>query len=76
MRMDVSELQDYVNSIRALQIKYQDQISLKIGLECEYFEEYIPWLRQVVEDYHLDYLIFGNHFSSNEKRESDMAVWK
>lgn len=68
MRMDVSALEDYVDSIRVLQSKYQNEIDLKIGLECEYFEEYIPWLKQVVEDYQLDYLIFGNHFSSNEKK--------
>lgn len=67
MRMSIEELNDYVSSIRKLQEKYDNQITLKIGLECEYFEEYILWLKAVVEEYRLDYLIFGNHFSSNEQ---------
>lgn len=68
IRMSVSEFEDYVTSIRALQEKYKNQISVKIGLECEYFEEYMPWLQKLIQDYKLDYVIFGNHFSENESR--------
>ncbi len=68
IRMDASEMENYVSSVRNLQDKYKDQISIKIGLECEYFEEYIPWLKELKERYKLDYLIFGNHFAENETR--------
>ena len=68
IRMDVSEFEDYVSSVRALKEKYQDQISIKLGLECEYYEEYIPWLENLINEYKLDYVIFGNHFPENESR--------
>ena len=61
IRMTPEELPEYVESLRSLQKKYKDQISIKIGLECEYFPEYIPWLKGVIKEYQLDYIIFGNH---------------
>ena len=41
IRMLPEELPGYVESLRSLQEKYKNQISIKIGLECEYFPEYI-----------------------------------
>ena len=68
IRMIPEELPEYVESLRSLQKKYKDQISIKIGLECEYFPEYIPWLKGVIKEYQLDYIIFGNHhFHTDEK---------
>ncbi len=59
---------EYVESIRSLQEKYKNQISIKIGLECEYFPEYIHWLKGIIKEYKLDYIIFGNHhFHTDEK---------
>ena len=46
IRMTPEQLPGYVESLRWLQEKYKDQISIKIGLECEYFPEYIPWLKE------------------------------
>lgn len=66
MRMGVDEIEDYIGSIRQLREKYSDKISIKIGFECEYFKEYLPWLRETIEKYELDYLILGHHFSPNE----------
>lgn len=68
MRMGVEELPGYVESIRALQSKYKEQIDIKLGLECEYFDEYIPWLKEITEEYKLDYLIFGNHFYKTDEK--------
>lgn len=67
MRMEMRELSDYLCSIRNLKQKYAHQISIKIGLECEYFEEYLPWLAELVETNQVDYLIFGNHFYENDE---------
>ncbi|WP_300704479.1 histidinol-phosphatase [Bacteroides sp.] len=61
MRMLPEELPDYIESLRSLREKYRDQIEIKIGLECEYFPDYIPWLKEQIEMYRLDYIIFGNH---------------
>jgi L-alanine-DL-glutamate epimerase-like enolase superfamily enzyme len=46
MRMLPEELPRYVESLRSLREKYRDQISIKIGLECEYFPAYIHWLKE------------------------------
>ena len=68
IRMQTSELVDYTSSLRRLKEKYKDQIELRIGLECEYFTEYIPWLKETVRENGLDYLIFGNHFYDTDEK--------
>lgn len=67
MRMPVSQLDDYVTSISKLREKYKDQIKILIGLECEYFEQYMPWLKQTILDYKLDYVILGNHYYKTDE---------
>ena len=66
MRMTISEFDDYKQSVKALQVKYKDQISIKLGLEVEYFERYIPWMKKFIKEEELDYVIFGNHFYDSE----------
>ncbi|MBQ7597742.1 MAG: histidinol-phosphatase [Clostridia bacterium] len=66
MRMSVSEFPGYVQSVRALQEKYRGKIEILLGLECEYFPQYLPWMREQVQTYGLDYLILGHHFSPTE----------
>lgn len=46
----------------------QGRIELRLGLECEYFEDYMPWLRDTIREYRLDYVIFGNHFYRTDER--------
>ena len=67
IRMDAEELEDYVRSIRALKEEYSGQIDIFIGLECEPFPQYYPWLRDMKEKYQLDYLILGNHVSQEDE---------
>ena len=66
MRMGKQDLPAYCDSIRALGEKYKDRISIKLGLECEYFPKYIPWLREKIEEHGIDYLILGHHFCVDE----------
>ena len=62
------ELSEYIESLQYLREKYRDQIDIKIGLECEYFPEYIPWLKEQIKKYQLNYILFGNHhFHTDEK---------
>ena len=68
IRMEMWELDGYVDSIRSLREQYKDQIEIKIGLECEYYTDYINWLREQKERLQLDYLLFGNHFPYNESK--------
>lgn len=69
MRMRASQFDDYYNSIKKLQEKYKNQIAIRIGLECEYFPEYMGWLKTLLVNYDMDYIIFGNHYyKTDEKR--------
>lgn len=65
IRMKIEMLPGYMESIRELQQRYRDQIHVYLGLECEYYPEYLPWLRGIRE--HMDYLILGNHWPLNDE---------
>lgn len=67
MRMHISQLEEYVGTLRALRDKYAGKIRIFIGLECEAFPEFYPWLRETKEKYALDYLILGNHYDTNDE---------
>lgn len=66
MRMPESEFKGYCESINSLKEKYKDRISIKLGLECEYFPKYFPWLKDKIKEYGVDYIILGHHFSTDE----------
>ena len=67
MRMEEDKLDGYIQTLLTLREKYKNQISIKIGLECEYFEKYIPWLKQILHDYPIDYIILGNHYDETDE---------
>jgi len=67
MRMEPKELPGYIQSIRRLQKKYKNQINIKLGLECELYTRYLDWLKEIVKEYQVEYLIFGNHFYETEE---------
>lgn len=62
MRMRMDDLLTYSQSIRSLKEKYADQITIYVGLECEYFEEMLDTYRKWLDEKVVDYLIFGNHY--------------
>ena len=66
MRMHENQLADYCKSIKSLREKYKDKISIKLGLECEYFSKYLPWLKGVIDEHEIDYIILGHHFATDE----------
>lgn len=69
MRMKLERFEEYRSSILYLKEKYKGQINIKLGLEVEYFEEYMPWLKSFLKEKELDYIIFGNHYyKSDESR--------
>lgn len=65
IRMTIAQLPEYLDSIRALREKYEGQIEIRIGLECEYFPDYLDWLRQTRKE--VDYLILGNHYALTDE---------
>lgn len=64
IRMNDSELENYAASILKLKNKYSSKLDIFLGLECEYFKDRLSWLMDIKNEYKIDYLIFGNHFSS------------
>ena len=67
MRMRADELEEYVLSVNRLREKYKDKIKIHLGLECEYFKDYIPWLCAMGEKYGIEYFLLGHHFSPDEE---------
>ena len=62
MRMDFDEdFPDYISSITNLKGKYKDKINIYIGLEIEYIEDRDEYYKELLNVYHLDYLILGQH---------------
>lgn len=66
MRMPVSALEDYTQSVFLLRAQYRNEMQILLGLESEYFPQYLPWLCAAAEKYGLDYLILGHHFCGGE----------
>lgn len=70
IRGNIELLDEYVNSLRKLKEKYKDQIEILIGFEAEYFDEYVPYYKQLLESGKIDYLIQGQHnYIENGKLE-------
>ena len=74
-RMLPAELPGYVASIRKLKEKYKSKIDIKIGLECEYFPQYLDWLKEQIVQYQLDYVIFGNHYYLSDEASPYFGVY-
>ena len=66
IRMLPEELEGYCRSIKSLREKYKDKISIKLGLECEYFTKYMPWLKKQIKEQGIDFIICGHHFCVDE----------
>ena len=61
IRGNFSQLNDYINSVNSLKKKYQKNINIHLGFECEYYPEYIEYYRELKEKYGVEYLILGQH---------------
>lgn len=66
VRMLIDDLPGYLQSVRSLKEKYAGKIRVLTGFECEYFPEYMGWLKELKAQ-ELDYLILGNHFDKTDE---------
>ena len=66
IRMETTEIDEYIFSLKELRAKYKEQIDIKIGLECEYFPDYLPWLKDLLMQKEIDYIILGNHYHKSD----------
>ena len=67
VRMDVTQIEDYLSSVAKLRAKYRDKIRILTGFECEYFPAYLSWLAETKEEKGIDYLILGNHYDRSDE---------
>lgn len=65
-RIPVSEVDDYLREIRALQEKYRDKIKLHLGFEMEYYAELFVQMRKKAKEYGAEYLLLGEHYARPE----------
>ena len=65
-RMPASQWADYKQSVLSLREKYQGQIDIRLGLECEYYERYFDQLRRLQDD-GCEYFILACHFLFTEE---------
>ncbi len=66
MRMNLTQLQDYVETIQILQEEFHDKIEIHIGLEVEYYPKCFDDLISFLSDYPIEYMILGQHCLNNE----------
>jgi len=66
IRMLPEDFPDYVDTLMRLKSEYADRINILIGLEAEYFPATFPKLKSFLQQYPIDYLILGQHYSYNE----------
>lgn len=60
-RMRMNELDEYIQSLKILQVKYKNIIHIIIGLETEYFPAYEPYYHDLVQDTDIQLLVLGQH---------------
>ncbi len=65
-RMSADQWTDYRSSVLSLKEKYAGQISIQLGLECEYFEKYFDQLKRLRDD-GCEYFILACHFLHSEE---------
>lgn len=63
--MAKSQFPEYINEIINLKQKYKDKITVLIGIESDFFLEYIDIYKQELAKYPLDYIIGSVHRVNN-----------
>ena len=66
-RMPADQLDGYLRSVTALKMQYAGDIRIALGLESEYYPEFLGWLQDIRELPELEYMIYGCHFDRPEE---------
>lgn len=64
-RLNTDEIDDYINEINDLKIKYKNKIRMLCGFECEYHRDEKQYYHNIKNKRGVDYLILGNHNMGN-----------
>ncbi len=65
-RLPVSEMDDYILTVRNLRDKYKDKIEIVIGFEMEYYPLYFSKMLDIVRGIGAEYLILGQHYNNTD----------
>lgn len=65
-RLNFDEVNEYLEVLKQLKEKYKDQIQVRIGFECEYFDDMVEYLRNIKDK--CNYLICGQHAYDRQER--------
>ncbi len=65
-RMLPSQLDDYFASMDRLKREYKNDITIYAGFEAEYIPELIEKQYRLLDNYPVDYMILGQHFTGRE----------
>ena len=68
MRMDIGEMEAYIDTIHTLRDEYKKDIDIYVGLEMEYYPLFFDDLCEKLRPYPLDYLILSAHHFGNSKK--------
>ena len=60
VHMNWEELDDYISSVNHLKEKYRDQIEIHLGLESEYFPQFLEEKKELRSK--VEYMLLGQHF--------------
>lgn len=66
VRMDVSEIEDYVDAVMRVKDEYRRDIEIHLGFEMEYYPGYIDAQLDLYRPYPIDYFLLGQHFLGDE----------
>lgn len=72
-RIAYDELDDYIQELQLLKKKYENQIQVRIGFECEYFSDMKEHLMLMKEK--CDYFILGQHALDRKEHYYHDAKW-
>ena len=66
IRMDISELDNYCETVLALRDEYRDDIEIHLGLEVEYFPALFDQLMEELRSRPIEYMLMAQHFTNNQ----------
>lgn len=73
-RLNLNELDDYINEIKFYKAKYKTKIKILIGLEAEYHRSQYNYYKKLKSK--VDYMILGNHNIGNPHKSRDLKTIK
>jgi histidinol-phosphatase (PHP family) len=73
-RLNLNEIDDYINEVKFYKAKYKKSINVLIGLEAEYHRSQYPYYKKLRAK--VDYMILGNHNIGNPHKSRDLKVVK